>query len=138
MSNLYQMMNGVNPATFLILPMLGKHPDEYPRFRDCFISDDESTIIILTRVGGGNRNQGYGEEEMCKSPHFVKTYDAEWDNSYGYYEFSVPEEWKEDFGRLMKGEPISEKYLDQMCKVYPKLESKFREDFGHKEEEGKQ
>lgn len=30
------MINGVNQATFYILPMLGKHPDEYPRFRDCF------------------------------------------------------------------------------------------------------
>ncbi len=33
--SLYNMINGVNPATFFILPMLGKHPDEYPRFRDC-------------------------------------------------------------------------------------------------------
>lgn len=37
--SLYNMLNGVNPCTFLILPMLGKHPDEYPRFRDCFIEE---------------------------------------------------------------------------------------------------
>ena len=56
------MINGVNPATFLFLPMLGKHPDEYPRFRDCFISEDETQKIVFTRVGGGNRNCGFGEE----------------------------------------------------------------------------
>lgn len=53
------MLHGVNPATFLILPMLGKHPDEYPRFRDCFITEDDH-ILILTRVGGPNRDEGYG------------------------------------------------------------------------------
>jgi hypothetical protein len=36
--SLYNMMNGANPATFFILPMLGeKHPEQYPRFRDCFV-----------------------------------------------------------------------------------------------------
>ena len=43
--SLYNMINGVQPAAFFVLPMLGKHPDEYPRFRDCFIgkvnSDEE-------------------------------------------------------------------------------------------------
>lgn len=40
--SLYNMINGVNPATFIILPMLGKHPNEYPRFRDCFIGGLEN------------------------------------------------------------------------------------------------
>lgn len=52
--SLYNMINGVNPATFIILPMLGKHPDEYPRFRDCFIKD--GMIEVYTRVGGNNRD----------------------------------------------------------------------------------
>ncbi len=59
--SLYNMINGVNPATFFILPMLGKHPDEYPRFRDCFVGEDQKSIEILTRVGGGNRHCGNGE-----------------------------------------------------------------------------
>lgn len=67
--SLYNMICGVNPAAFFILPMLGKHPDEYPRFRDCFVSDDETSIEVLTRVGGGNR--GYGEEELMKHPALI-------------------------------------------------------------------
>ena len=133
MSGLYNMVHGVNPATFLILPMLGKHPDEYPRFRDCFITEDDH-ILVLTRVGGGNRNDGYGEEELYKDPHFIKTYDADWDCTYGYYEFSVPDEWKADFDAIKNGAKPSKEYLEQMCKVYPKLADKFREQFKEKDE----
>lgn len=129
MGNLYNTINGVNPATFIFLPMLGKHPDEYPRFRDCFISDDAQHIIVYTRVGGANRNAGYGEEELYKHPNFVRTYDDDFDDTYASYEFSVPEEWKEDFEKLKKGDKPSQKYLEQMCKVYPKLEEKFKELF---------
>ena len=122
------MVNGVNPAAFLILPMLGRHASEYPRFRDCFLNE-EKQIVVLTRVGGNNRNSGYGEEVLYKDPNFVKTYDDEFDSTYGYYVFNVPEEWKDDFDRLLNGEKPSARYLDQMCKVYPKLEDKFREQF---------
>lgn len=131
--SLYNLMNGVNPATFFVLPMLDKHPDDYPRFRDCFVTEDNH-ILVLTRVGGGNRNCGYGEEKLCESPHFIKTFDADWDSTYGYYEFKVPDEWKEDFDALMKGENPSQKYIEQMCKIFPKLEEKFRERFSQPKE----
>lgn len=122
--SLYNMINGVNPATFIFLPMLGKHPDEYPRFRDCFIND--GMIEVYTRVGGNNRNSGYGEEELYKHPNFVETYDDDFDNTYGTYVFSVPDEWKDDFNKLMNGEKPSERYIEQMCKIFPKLEDKFK------------
>lgn len=131
MSGLYNLINGVNPAAFFILPMLGKHPDEYPRFRDCFVGDDENSIEVLTRVGGGNRNCGYGEEELMQHPNFIKTYDLDEDNTYGWYIFSVPEKWKEDFDKIVSGNPteISDEYFNEMIRVYPKLEEKFREMF---------
>lgn len=34
--SLYNMINGFNPACFLIMPMLGRKQEEWPRFRDCF------------------------------------------------------------------------------------------------------
>ena len=126
--SLYNMMNGVNPAAFLFLPMLGRHASEYPRFRDCFLNE-LNQIVVLTRVGGNNRNSGYGEEVLYKDPNFVDTYDDDFDSTYCYYVFNVPEEWKDDFDRLLRGEKPSARYLGQMCKVYPKLEQKFREQF---------
>ena len=127
--SLYNLINGVNPATFFFLPMLGKHPDEYPRFRDCFVGEDENSIVVYTRVGGGNRNCGFGEEELYKHPNFVKTYDDGFDSTYGYYVFSIPDKWQDDFKALLSKKKVSDAYLEQMCKVFPKLEDKFRSMF---------
>ena len=121
--SLYNMINGFNPSCILFMPMLGRKQEEYPRFRDCFLSDDKEHIIIYTRVGGGNRNQGYGEEELYKDPNFVKTYDDEYDSTYGYYEFNVPEKWKADFNKIIDGQPdkVSDDYVNLLKEFYPKL-----------------
>lgn len=132
--SLYNMINGVNPATFFVLPMLGeKHPDAYPRFRDCFVEerDGKKVISLYTRVGGGNRGCGYGEEELYKHPNFITTTDDDFDNTYASYLFSVPEEFSADFDLIMAGKlsEISEKYKARLYSVFPKLREKFDEIF---------
>ena len=74
-------------------------------------------------MGGGNRNQGYGEEELYKDPNFVKTYDDEYDSTYGYYEFNVPEKWKADFNKIIDGQSdkVSDDYVSLLKEFYPKL-----------------
>lgn len=121
--SLYNMLNGFNAACVLIMPMLGKKQDEYPRFRDCFLSDDNERIVIYTRVGGNNRNSGYGEEELYDDPNFAKTYDDDYDSTYGYYEFNVPEKWKPDFDLIKSGKrtEISDEYYNYVSEFYPKL-----------------
>jgi hypothetical protein len=123
-------MNGVNPATFFILPFLGeKHPDTYPRFRDCFIDNrnDKDVIVVYTRVGGGNRDCGYGEEELYKHPNFISTKDDDFDSTYAEYVFGVPEEWQEDFGKIKNGDikQISPAYKERLYNVFPKLKETF-------------
>lgn len=135
--NMYNMMNAVNQTcVFFILPMLGRHPDEYPRFRDCFLSDEEhpeydNYIHVYTRVGGNNRGCDFGEEDIMTHPNFVGTFDDSYDSTYGTYVFSVPNEWEEDFQKIKNGEivKISDKYKEQIYKVYPKLESKLKDIF---------
>lgn len=137
MSGLYNLIHGVTPMTFLVLPMLGKHPDEYPRFRDCFVTHSVNKkgnkinyIDVFTRVGGGNRNCGYGEEKLMEHPNFHKTWDWEDDSTYGIYRFTVPERWKDDFEKIISEDheitEISDEYLEEMCRVYPKLAEQFR------------
>ena len=72
--SLYNMINGVQLPTFFVFPLLGKHAEEYPRFRDCFFGKmqqdfddldtfgipklkhgDEDLISVYTLFGGGNR-----------------------------------------------------------------------------------
>lgn len=134
--SLYNMVNGVNQIpVFFILPMLGKHPDEYPRFRDCFVKDEEhpefdNFIHIYTRVGGGNRGEGYGEEELYKHPEYVTTFDDSFDSTYASYIFKVPEKWKKDFDVIVfdkKLHKISPLYREELDRIYPKLKESFKE-----------
>lgn len=120
--SLYNMVNGFNPACVYILPMLGRKSEEYPRFRDCFVKD--GMIAIYTRVGGYNRNEGFGEEELYKDPLFVDTYDDDFDSTYGTYLFKVPEKWKSDFDLIMNGEieKTSAEYQKYIREFYPKLD----------------
>lgn len=121
--SMYNMIHGFNPSCYLFLPMLGRPVKEYPRFRDCFLSEDKSHIEVYTRVGGNNRGQGYGETELYKDPLFVDTYDDEYDNTYGIYVFNVPEQWKEDFDKILEGRlgSVSKAYVQLIKDFYPKL-----------------
>lgn len=144
--SLYNMINGVNPATFFFLPMLGKHPDQYPRFRDCFIgtlenseetdqfglpkkkTSDEDLISVYTRVGGGNREDYVDEiQELQNMPEYVRDFDDDFDSTFATFIFSVPEKWKDDFEKIRNGDlnKVSEEYLEQMKRVFPKLSEKF-------------
>lgn len=128
--SLYNMLNGVNPATFFFLPFLGeKHPDQYPRFRDCSIEGDE--IHVYTRVGGGNRGCGFGEEELMEHPNYLRDFDDDYDSTYATYVFSVPDEWKPDFNLVVEGNisQASDEYKERIMKIYPKLKDKFEKLF---------
>lgn len=120
--SLYNMLMGYNPACVLIMPMLGRTQEEYPRFRDCFVTE-ENNIAIYTRVGGNNRGCGYGEEELYEDENFLTTYDDEYDNTYATYEFKVPEKWKSDFDLIINGKlrKVSKEYVRYVKEFYPKL-----------------
>lgn len=129
--SLYNMINGVNPCTFFILPLLGKHPEEYPRFRDCFIKDEghpqyNNHIHVYTRVGGGNRNQGYGEDELREHPLYVDDFDDSYDCTYATYIFKYPPEFKNDIKLVLNGKIMetSQEYKDKIDEVMPKLKGK--------------
>ncbi len=137
MGGLYNMVHGYNPACVWVLPLLGKHENEYPRFRDCYIEqkDGEYVIVIYTRVGGGNRNCGFGEEELYKDPLFVETVDDEFDNTYAEYKFRVPEKWKDDFNKIIEGKFLetSKEYQELIKSFYPKVADKIEAIFNQKE-----
>lgn len=120
--SLYNLMNGFNPACVFILPLLGRKSDEYPRFRDCFLSE-EGNIAIYTRVGGGNRKCGFGEEKLYKDENFLKTYDDDFDRTYATYEFKRPGKWKADFEKIKDGkiDEVSDAYVELIESFYPKL-----------------
>lgn len=135
--SLYNMLNGVKPAAFFILPMLGKHPEEYPRFRDCFIGDEAhpeyaNHIIVYTRTGGGNRDDYAGSNDAMRAmPGFVADYDDDFDYTYANWVFKVPDRWKADFDKIIDGKlrEVSSEYKAELYRVFPKLKDKLDEIF---------
>ena len=123
--SLYNLLFGFNPACVTILPMLGRKQEEYPRFRDCFVTDDNN-IAIYTRVGGNNRDCGFGEEELYKDENFIRTYDDDFDNTFATYEFKVPNKWENDFDKIMNNEfnKVSDEYVEYVESFYPMLAEK--------------
>jgi hypothetical protein len=103
--------------------MLGRKQDEYPRFRDCFLSDDEKHIDIYTRVGGGNRGCGFGEEKLYEDENFVETFDDDYDKTFATYRFKVPEKWQADFNLILDGKlkEVSDDYVACVKNIFPEL-----------------
>ena len=124
--SLYNMIYGFNPCCVYLMPMLDRKQNEYPRFRDCFLSEDNKHIDIYTRVGGGNRGQGYGEEELYKDENYVETFDDPEDSTYATYRFNPPKKCKEDFDRIVNREfdKVSDAYVNHVKAFYPLLNEK--------------
>lgn len=131
--SLYNMIQGVTQAVFFVMPMLGEeHPETYPRFRDCFLKDDDHPeyddfIHVYTRVGGNNRGCGFGEDELIQHPNYVTSFDDDFDNTYASYIFSIPDEWKYDFAKFKAGDirNFSLNYQARIRHVFPKLKDTF-------------
>ena len=143
--SLYNIINGFNPACVLVMPMLGRKQNEWPRFRDCHVNKNGEVreIHIFTRVGSANQNSGYGEEKLYEDPNFLRFEDCEEDTTYGTYVFKCPKEWEADFDRIYTGDlsKLSPAYYDMQLKFWQdgeKMVAKIKEIAAHLEEqEGK-
>lgn len=118
--SLYNTLFGYSPAVLIILPMLGRTPDEYPRFRDCFLNPSNE-IEVYTRVGSYNQNCGYGEEKLYEDENYLRFYDDDFDATYGTYVFKVPDKWKKDFEYILdsKFDKVSQEYIDVVKEMFP-------------------
>lgn len=129
--SLYNMVNGVKPGAFFLLPLLdkGHHPDDFPRFRDFFVGDEErpdtkDKFIVYTRTGGGNRDEYVDQNNWIRSlKGFLFDYDDSFDSTFACWIFEPPKEFEEDIEKYMKQDikNMSKKAQQRVRKVYPKL-----------------
>ena len=143
--SLYNMLFGKNPNDAMLKNMLELGTKYHiGRYRDIYLNEDGTMIILYTRNGGGNRecydcdkdsdkakancdkdDISCGWNKQCcplkataslrMHPNYVKDYDDEFDCTYAYYEFTVPDKHKTT-AKLMSGikeQTISEK-LDSL------------------------
>lgn len=114
------MLFGINDAAPVLLAALGLTDDDVPRFRNCYIEEDQ--IVIYTRTGGGNRDF-YDSGESCRENYpeyfsgdgapsgpwnsslrshvnYINDEDDDFDSTYAQFYFSFPDEYAEDLKAL--------------------------------------
>lgn len=115
--SLYNMLFGENIHKKTLLEILEVDEFFFDRFRDISVVDGGKTIRVLTRLGGNNR---YDYEDtwdsIRKHKLYVSDYDDDYDNTYAYVEFKVPEEYSKITTQLFEGEPksIKEKFDEEI------------------------
>lgn len=136
--SLYNLLHGVNYLTPVLLSVLDiDQPDEKwdsGRFRDIYLNEDGTKIILFTRNGGGNR-EGYFPDEIRNHPNYLTDYDDDFDSTYAYIEFSVPKGFKRIMRKLSTGErekslkQKTDEYLDKLKKGEVEVPKQIKEIF---------
>ncbi len=135
--SLYNMMFGVSPLAGLTLQSLNLTPNDIPRFRDAYFDAEENRLVIYTRTGGGNReyyggpngydNEDYGgpfNEDLEAHPNYLHDEDDDFDCTYAYFYFSIPESFVpifETFKSLGAGQDLNP--TEKFAKMIEDLES---------------
>jgi hypothetical protein len=102
---MYNMLFGTNPDAELLLTILKSTGDfDTGRFRDAYLSQDGTEILIYTRNGGGNR-EDYEEaiNSMQNHPCYLRDEDDDFDCTYAYFYFAVPPKYLELTKSLANG-----------------------------------
>lgn len=109
-----------NKSQVFVIPFLGKNDKEFSginslptcQFRNCFIGDKtkgiEDRILLLYRF---HADPIYLNFEACLETKPLFEYKYEVDKKHTMFVFKVPEETKEDYNKILKGDysKISEK-----------------------------
>ena len=94
--SLYNRLFGENENAMPLLGMINTTRTQFQRYRDVFLNKEGTIITVLTRLGGGNRSD-YEEvfKKMRANDYYIKDYDDDYDSTYCYFEFKVPEHYLE-------------------------------------------
>ena len=94
--SLYNFLFGEHEEATVLLGMIGVTRENFKRYRDVQLNQEGDIITVLTRIGGGNRKD-YADvfKQIKKNQYYIKNYDDNFDKTYCYFEFKVPEKYKE-------------------------------------------
>lgn len=93
--SLYNQLFGENKDAGALLAMIRLSREDFQRYRDAWLNKEGNTITVFTRLGGDNR-KSYQEviSSLRKNECFKTDFDDDFDNTYAYFQFNVPEEYK--------------------------------------------
>lgn len=107
--SLYNFLMGEDQNARRYLQMLNIDIDDLGRYRDAHLNSDGTKILIYTRCGGGNRQDYlWVFDKMEKHKEYIRNWDDEFDETYCYFEFSVPKKYLKETKKLATGkEPLT-------------------------------
>lgn len=102
--SLYNMVHGYHPLVAPLLELLKfdtpEKRAEIPRFRDCYLFQNE--IRLLTRTSGGNRSDYEEENEALRQREgFLRDWDDGFDNTFAWWAYKWPEGWDEQLQMML-------------------------------------
>lgn len=103
--SLYDIAVGTHPAMTVLLHALGATDEGkislIPRLRDVYLYPEE--IRILTRTGGGNRDEYAVDNEWLRSfDNFLRDWDDEYDSTYAWWAYSWPDSWRPQLQHMLE------------------------------------
>ena len=121
--SLYNIVMGFDSLANPLLKSLELDPLKLPRFRDCYLNEDCTEIVVMTRTGGGNRDEFQDEnDKITEHPLYLRDEDAVGDTTFAYFYFSLPEEVAEQReAALINGhgqKPAIQRMLETIEEVY--------------------
>ena len=93
--SLYNYLFGVNENADVLLGVIGFTMEDFGRFRDIFLNPEGTAITVLTRLGGDNRKEYKTYISNARNNDlYIKDYDDDYDSTYAYFEFGIPEKYQ--------------------------------------------
>ena len=94
--SLYERLFGENEEASAILGCAGLTRGMFMRYRDCFLNPEGTIVTVITRIGGGNRDEyRQAHTDIKRHPNYICDYDDAFDNTYCYFEFKVDDKFLE-------------------------------------------
>lgn len=90
--SLYNKLFDENKDAMALLGMIELTRNDFQRYRDVWLNKEGTIITVFTRLGGNNRKE-YKQvfENIRKNPYYVQDFDDNFDETYAYIRFKVPE-----------------------------------------------
>ena len=93
--SLYNKLFGENKDAMALLGMIDLTRNDFQRYRDIWLNKSGTIITVLARIGGNNRKD-YKQvfSNVRKNKWFVKDFDDDFDDTYAYFQFKIPEKYQ--------------------------------------------
>lgn len=92
--SMYNNLFGENEDAVPLLGMINCTRNDFQRYRDVYLNKEGTVITVVARIGGGNR-PAYRQvfNNMMRHELYIQSYDDDYDKTYAYFEFKVPEKY---------------------------------------------